>query len=296
MKTITVIGAWNTDILCHADNRFQTGDSIIGDIRSYPGGVGRNVFVNLARLNDHVRFLTLAPPRQKSIRHLSSFDVRIRRKKGPSPRYVAIHDRRGELIAAINDMVLFESATIDDFGDITDLMDSSDALVFDANLSEDCLWDLIMITQEKTLFADAVSTEKLGRFIPLLGELDYLKINQIEADALKTACGIDELNKIAKSYDIGLIVTSGDDPVILYSEGKTYQHEVYPTKGPLYSNGAGDAFFAGFIHGTMKGFHPRKALAFGAFLARMTLRVRQADNPTIDQHTITSFEEVYQDV
>lgn len=296
MKTITVIGAWNTDILCHAESPFQSGDSVIGDIRTYPGGVGRNVFVNLARLNDHVRFLTLAPKNQRGIDHLSSYDVRVRRKKGPAPRYVAIHDHHGELMAAINDMMLFEQATADDFGDVTELIETSDAIVLDANLSEDCLWDFATAAQGRTLFAEAVSTEKLARFISILQELDYLKINHKEADALKTACGMDTLESIAEAYQIGLVVTSGDQPVRLYRHGNIHQHDVYPIKGPKHANGAGDAFFAGFIHGILNGFSPRKSLAFGSFLARITLKVRQADHPDVGPETITAFEEVYHDV
>ena len=58
-RPIIVIGGANMDISAQAGSPLTAGDSIPGSIRYSPGGVGRNMAENLARLGVPVELVTV---------------------------------------------------------------------------------------------------------------------------------------------------------------------------------------------------------------------------------------------
>jgi len=105
----------------------------------------------------------------------------------------------------------------------------------------------------------------LDKVKAVLPYVDYLVANETEAQTLLKQLGIEdkdeeiamktlsELPKVNNNRSRVIIFTHGPDPVRIYHEGKL---KVYPV--PVLSkevlvdtNGAGDAFFGGFLAGLM---------------------------------------------
>ena len=93
-------------------------------------------------------------------------------------------------------------------------------------------------------------------------QIDYLFCNHEEA---KTFCGSDnfeDLRDCAKT----IFITNGVNPTIVLEEKQTYEIPAYEAKA-VDTNGAGDMFAGGVIHGLSEGWENNESAKFGNFLA-----------------------------
>jgi len=117
--------------------------------------------------------------------------------------------------------------------------------------------------------------------------VDYLVANEKEGEALLKQLGIEdkdeeialkklsELPKVNNNRSRVIIMTHGPDPVRIYHEGKL---KIFPvpvvTKEVIVdTNGAGDAFFGGFLAGLMLNKSLEECVSAAIFAAHHILKV-----------------------
>jgi len=93
-------------------------------------------------------------------------------------------------------------------------------------------------------------------------KIDYLFCNHEEAKTFCDANEFDDLQNYAKT----MFITNGANPTMVLEENQTYKVPAYEAKA-VDTNGAGDMFAGGVIHGLSEGWKNDKSAKFGNFLA-----------------------------
>jgi pseudouridine kinase len=153
------------------------------------------------------------------------------------------------------------------------LIEAADALVIDANLSENLIADLFAKYKDKPIYVDGVSQTKVLKFKPYLDRITMLKVNLSEFASLfgeelplnKTRI-VDILSQSATKY----IITNGKLPVTFNDSHTLKEIPVETPSRFLTSTGAGDALFAGVIFGNENRLFLSEAIKLGIKLARLT--------------------------
>jgi pseudouridine kinase len=104
-----------------------------------------------------------------------------------TPSYTAILEQNGELVTAIADMDLYETAIARSFkrAPVQKAARAADAILCDANVSASALKGLLTeVAHNKPVYALAISAGKVLRFSGLLPSLACLFMNRFEAAAL----------------------------------------------------------------------------------------------------------------
>ena len=93
-------------------------------------------------------------------------------------------------------------------------------------------------------------------------KIDYVFCNHEEA---KTFCDANEFDDL-RNYAKTIFITNGVNPTIVLEEDQTYEVSAYKAKA-VDTNGAGDMFAGGVIHGLSEGWENAESVRFGNFLA-----------------------------
>ena len=141
-----------------------------------------------------------------------------------TPSYTALLDRRGEVIAALADMGLYDIAFAKQLrrAAARDAASKADAIFCDANLSIEALLRIPKLAGGKPVFAIAVSPAKAVRLAPILPDLACLFLNTREAGAL-TGLGIEattvDMARALRKLDVKrAVLSSGGNPVLAFDE------------------------------------------------------------------------------
>ena len=182
-------------------------------------------------------------------------DCRARRLSDrPSGRYTVVHDARGELHLGLADTGIVETLSAASVRAALGELRPA-ALVLDANLSGDCLGELLGARScapgDDPLdgvprVAMAVSPDKAARLAGRLAQIDLLFCNRREAAAL-TGLDVDAaLDALSDALGaLGsrrLVLSDGAAPLLVQDGGQRARIAVPPVTEALVSvNGAGDA-------------------------------------------------------
>lgn len=292
--TVAVIGGANTDVFGLAAAPVIPGDSAPGTVRISPGGVGRNVAENLARLGCDVRLVTAvgegveAEALVAECRRLG-IDVRVAPAPGlPCPRYVCIVDHAGLPVAGVSDMRAIECLVPEAVERFRLAIDGADAVVLDANLPDATIAWSCEQWRDRPVMADAVSVSKAVRLGRCLAGMHTLKANVDEAAAI-TGTAVGDLVRAAEELlSRGVrrvILTDGARGALLAEGDSTVPFEAIPVHA-ANATGAGDAFMAGVVYGTVAGFDPRRTLAFAAAMAAFALESERTVSEAISLDTV----------
>ena len=93
-------------------------------------------------------------------------------------------------------------------------------------------------------------------------KIDYVFCNHEEA---KTFCDANEFDDL-RNYAKTIFITNGVNPTMVLEENQTYEVSAYEAKA-VDTNGAGDMFAGGVIHGLSEGWENAESVRFGNFLA-----------------------------
>ena len=92
--------------------------------------------------------------------------------------------------------------------------------------------------------------------------LQYTVREYLEAKSFCDANDFDDLRNYAKT----IFITNGVNATMVLEENKTYEVPAYEVKA-VDTNGAGDMFAGGVIHGLSEGWENAESVKFGNFLA-----------------------------
>lgn len=287
-----MLGGANVDLTGQSSGPFLPGDSNPGSLSQSPGGVGRNIAENLARLGRPVSLVSLIgrdPQGNWLAERITEagigVDGLLRHPDRPTSSYLAMNDADGHLIGAIADMGITADLTPERLAPLQSRLIAADTLIVEANLPEASLAWLAQLPLRGRLYADAVSASKAPRLQPLLHRLDGLKVNRAEAAALLGE-PVDDDEALADRFlaaGVGLLILSlGADGVFLATAEERLHRS--PFAGSVRNDtGAGDALFAGIVHSARGGATLTDQAAFGLGCAGLTLEADQANHPNLSE-------------
>ncbi len=303
---IAVVGACNFDIYATSADALIEADSNPGHVHTAPGGVGRNIAENLARLGCNTRMLTAlgddafgdAIIKNAREARLDLSDA-LRLPHVSTSVYVCINKPDGDIAVAISDMDSSQEITPAYLTANSDVLQNALLVVADTNLSQDALCHLWQHYHEK-LCIDCVSTPKSRKALPLLKQLFCLKANRAEAAAISglpvtNAAQTREAAKVLHEAGVShVIITLGEDGA-LFSTGFEVLHMPLMPGDTANTSGCGDAFFAGALYAMYHRKENKDVLRSGLAMARICAAAASAVSPAVSPVTLSKTLQTYQE-
>ncbi len=274
MEKILIFGGVNTDILAKSEDSFMLKDSNVGVVRSLVGGVGRNIAVSLTRLGYEVDLVTVVPASpfgEMIMADLASRHVGtglVRRGDFSDSIYVALEDYRGEMVGAVNHMKNLEALDPEYLKSLSLKGKDYDLLVCDTNITQEALAWVVALADRPCLALEGVSNHKVLKAKPFLSHIDLLKINEGEALSLTGCDTPEEALKSLIRQGVGEVhITLGPRGALGGDVRHILHSPALPLKAIQSVNQAGDNYFAGVIHGILKGLTLEEKILHGQTLA-----------------------------
>ena len=295
---VVVIGGANVDIKARSAAPATPQTSNPGHGSMSPGGVGRNVAENLARLGTRTHLIAAVgrdPLGDNLLAQTSAAGVRlefVQRSDRPTGTYTAILDSDGELIVAVADMTVVEDLRPEHLNAARDVIATAGLLVLDGNLATATLehaLDLAAAAQVRTilepvsvpkarLVAATISGERpLYAVTPNRDELAALTDLPTRTDRqLRTAA--DSLHQRGVQH---VWVRLGPEGSLLSSaSGDAVHIPAVPTTVEDVT-GAGDSSLAAFCHALIEDSTPVEAARFGHAAAALTIASSHTVRPDL---------------
>ena len=270
MKHVLVVGGANVDVKARTSERLVPLTSTPGTVERTPGGVGRNVAENLARLGTRVELITAVGADVDGAWLVSetgaagvgvSHAVRVGSSTGA---YVAVLDADGELVAGIADMAAVEALTPDLVP--TRLVAEAALVVVDGNLPLRTVTHVLDAAAAAGVRAilDPVSVPKSRRIAPLVRNLFAVTPNEDELAVLGSVAELHE-----RGVEVVWVRRGAAGSLLSSSDGEV---ELPAPEVTLVDvTGAGDAMLAAFCHRLLGGASIEDAARYGHEAAALTV-------------------------
>jgi len=307
-QSVVVVGGANMDIKAHSRAAAQLRTSNPGEARTTPGGVGRNIAENLARLGSPTHLVAAvgrdvfgeqvtAATRAAGVMvdHLVESD-------GPTGTYLAVIDASGEMLVAVANMSAAEGLTVAQLTGARDLVANADLLVLDGNLPPDvCAWLLDLAAAASVpVVLDPVSVAKARHLATTLSPDRPLLALTPNHDELESVVGeAVEPSKagIARAarhlHDLGVEhvwVRRGTRGSVLSSRGDDGRTSVVTIPAPparvVDVTGAGDSMTGAFVHALLRGDAPVDAARFAQVAAALTVASPETVRPDLSARLV----------
>lgn len=290
------------DLSGQASAPLAMGESNLGQVAAYPGGVGRNMAEALARLGRNVGLLSVlgddgfAADIMRQTRAVGvDMSACLRLVDQATSTYLSLLDHDGEMVCAINDMAAMQALNREQIELRFEALDQAGAWVLDANLSEEALTCLLALADGRPLFAEPVSAIKARRLAPYLDCFALIKPNLAEARVL---AGLPEdaeqAQVIMRLHDLGLprlVLSLGRDGLLASEPGQPPVHMPAPHHHVVSVTGAGDTLMAGLVDALTQGQSLGEALAWARAAASLSLQSPQAVSPTLSADAVRQRQE-----
>ena len=298
---ISVIGACNIDITTKLTNDIKLYDSNLSNIKMSMGGVGRNVANNLSRLNQNVTMFTAISNDnfgQMIIDHCNKEAIDLSHaiftNDYSQSIYLCVNDKQGDLIIGANDMGIIDLISIDYIKEKLDIINNSDCVVFDTNLTEKTL-EFLLTNIKRVSFVDTVSITKAQKLANVLKRINVniyaLKTNKLECEVLtgiKIEKGEDYIRSSKYLHEKGITnvcISLGNKGVFYSTPTDDY---IVPSKDAhvISTNGAGDAFLAGMIYAYSKNAFSQDVIKYGLSAAKITCESESAVSENMNVYNL----------
>jgi len=299
-----VVGGANMDVKAWSADRIVPATSNPGTTVVAPGGVGRNVAENLARLGTPVHLVAavgtdLLGDQLVTATAAAGVQVEhVRRGVHPTGTYTALLDADGELLVAVSDMAATDALTPADVQAAEDLIAWTGLLVLDGNLAPEtigCALDLASLSRVRVVL-EPVSVPKAVRLAGQLRSGRPVYAVTPNADELAALTGRptgtdDQVRDAMRGlHDAGVElvwVRLGDRGSRLSGPGIL---EALPARAAAVRDvtGAGDAMLAAFCHAVLGGATPADAATFGHAAAALTVGSPHTVRPDLTDRLVES--------
>jgi pseudouridine kinase len=306
--SVVVVGGANMDIRARSRDRAVLRTSNPGGALTTPGGVGRNIAENLARLGTATHLVAAVG------RDAFGEDLLVRTRAagvlvdhvveadGPTGTYLAVMDADGELVVAVANMEATDALTVARLAGARDLVAHADLLVLDGNLPvAAAAWLLDLAAASGVPVAiDPVSVAKAALLAGALGPgrpVLAITPNLDEVAAILGRPVPDTAASVAKAarevHDLGVThvwVRRGVRGSILSSREQDGRITVTRLDAPRLAavdvTGAGDAMTAAFVHALLRHDPPADAARFGQMAAALTVASPETVRPDLTPQLI----------
>ena len=283
---VVVIGGANMDVKARSAARMVPGTSNPGSGSMVPGGVGRNVAENLARLGTRTFLVAAAgrdPAGESLLAQTAAAGVRleyVHRTDLPTGLYVALLDRDGELVSAVADMGATDRLAPQEINRARDVIATAGLVVVDGNLSAATLTHALDLAAGTRTVLDPVSVPKAAQLAACISADRPLYAVTPNRDELAALTGLPvrtdrQLQTAAAAlHDRGaqhVWIRLGRRGSLLStaSAGTT----AIPAAATAVEDvtGAGDAMLAAFCHAVLEGRDVVTAARYGHAAAALTI-------------------------
>jgi pseudouridine kinase len=188
-------------------------------------------------------------------------------------------------------MSLIDSLTADRLSKRAGIINRSNAVIVDANLSDDALSYVFANVDEQPIFVDPVSTIKARKLLPYLSHIHTIKPNIAEAEVLAGIKyrSLDDLPKLAdilhKRGIQRLLISLGADGAFASTPE---EHTLIPAVKVRVNNvtGAGDALMAGLVHSHINNLSWHEGIEFALAASRVALSANNTINNKMSEHAV----------
>lgn len=295
-----VIGGSNLDVKARSSAKATAGTSNPGHGSMAPGGVGRNIAENIARLGNRVHLVSVVgrdPQGSTLLDHTAAAGVRIEhvaRTDRPTGTYTAILDADGELIVAIADM----DATADLGPEVVraarDVIAAAGVVVLDGNLRRDTFECALDLASGVRVIFEPVSVPKAAALRDVIDE----RVHAItpSRDELAALSGLptrtDRQVRTASNamHDRGVELvwtTLGERGSLLSTPEEILEIPAIPTTVEDVT-GAGDSMLGAFCHVLLDGGSALDAARFAHAAAALTVASPHTVRPDLSVRLILS--------
>lgn len=295
---VTIVGGANMDIIGFPKDKLIPNDSNPGVVKLSPGGVGRNIGENLARLGIETKLISVVGNDvygNKILEEARSIGLDMKEslvlKDGSTSTYLAILDENGDMNVGISYMDIFERMSLDFIKEKKALIENSRLCILDTNLPKEVIDYLITQCRKTVFFLDTVSTSKAKKVKDNIGLFHTIKPNKIEAEMLSGISIKNEQDLIkASEYFLNkgvkrVFITLGEDG-IFYSDGESTNHIRGPKIEVVNATGAGDAFVAALAYSYFYDFDMEETVRFAMAASILALSHEKTINPNISLENI----------
>nr|WP_319489838.1 PfkB family carbohydrate kinase [uncultured Caproiciproducens sp.] len=295
---VCVVGGANMDIQGFPREQLVMNDSNPGKVKISFGGVGRNIAENISRLGIQTKLITAVGNDDygKSLLEAAGkcgMDTKhsLISDEYPTPIYLSILDGEGDMKVAISQMNVLEKINVDFIENRRQLIKRAQLCVIDTNLPENTIAFLTQEFPEMDFYLDTVSTAKAVKARDILGRLHTIKPNRLEAEKLSGIKIADE-GSLRRSGEFFLeqgvkrVVISLGSKGTYYRDGKTeFILETEKVK-VVNATGAGDAFMAGLVYGSLHNMEPVEIIKLSAAASKLALSHENTINPDMSVENI----------
>ncbi|MFT4084533.1 MAG: winged helix-turn-helix transcriptional regulator [Nocardioides sp.] len=300
---VVVIGGANMDVKARSGARAVPGTSNPGEGSMSPGGVGRNIAENLARLGSRVELIAAVgadPIGDQLLAATSAAGVRVdgvRRSAHPTGTYTAVLDHDGELLVAVADMAATDALAPADLG--AEPFAGAAFVVLDGNLATPTAAFALEVaaTAGAKVILEPVSVPKAARLAALLtdqrpvhaitpnrAELAALSGLPVDTDA-RLRAAIDRMHE--RGVETVWVRLGADGSLLSAPTGLTALAS--PATDVVDVTGAGDAMLAAFCHRLLAGADAAEAAAYGHAAAAATCASAQTVRPDLTDRLVRSY-------
>lgn len=287
---VVVVGGANMDLKARSLAPLRPGTSNPGTMTLSPGGVGRNVAENLARLGSRVLLVAavgsdglgddlLAASAEAGVDITS-----VLRRGVTTGTYTAVLDSGGELSVAVADMTATDSITPADIEATAGVLGGATLVVVDANLSTGALSALLRVCADRAVpvVADPVSTPKAPRLTEALSPARPVLAITPNAGELSALTGFPSTDPGQRAKAVAALYQQGAEHVwVRLGPAGSELHSRGAAPVPLPAlpgevvdvTGAGDAMLGAFCHALLEGRPPEEAAEYGQAAAALTVAV-----------------------
>lgn len=307
-RSVVVVGGANMDIKAHSRDPAVLRTSNPGAAVTTPGGVGRNIAENLARLGSPTHLVApvgrdafgeelVAATRAAGVvvDHMVTTD-------DPTGTYLAVMESDGELLVAVSNMSCTDNLTVRQLAPARDLIAHCDLLVIEGNIPPaPVVWLLDYATATGVdVVIDPVSVAKAAALAPALTQerpVLALTPNQDELAAIvgrrvpHTPASVAKAARELHGRGVQHVwVRRGLAGSTLSSRDEqsrvTVTHLPAPCTEVVDVTGAGDAMTAAFVHALLRGDSAQDATAFGQMAAALTVASPETVRPDISTRLV----------
>jgi len=278
-----VIGGANLDFKARSTAKATAHTSNPGRASMGPGGVGRNIAENIARLGSPVHLVSVVGSDaigDTLLEYTAAAGVNIdhvARTAQSTGTYTAVLDADGELIIAISDMEAAAEISADLIEEATDAMAVAGVVVIDGNLSADAMNRTLDLADGVPVIFEPVSVPKATGLKHLIDHRVYaVTPNRDELAALTglpagTDANVRAAARALHGRGIELVwVRLGERGSMLCTADGIVYIPAVPTVIEDVT-GAGDAMLGAFCHALLDGESPEQAARFGHAAAALTI-------------------------
>jgi pseudouridine kinase len=266
---VVVVGGANVDVKARTTAPLVDATSNPGVVLRSPGGVGRNVAENLARLGSRVALVSTVgndPDGDWLLAETAAagVDVSTVLRGGTTGRYVAVLDHTGDLAVGVSDMAATDALGPDALDH--DLLRAADLVVLDGNLPATTVDAALEVAAR--VVVDPVSVAKAARIAPLLRADRPVFAVTPNTDELRALGSVPSLHE--RGVEV-VWVRRGAEGSELHSSSGGPVWLAAPVVDPVDVTGAGDALLAAFCHELLRGAPLDEAAAYGHRAAALTV-------------------------